>query len=181
MYIKRSIIFLSPIIYPTTHKPIMASFLQDPDVMDGLMLGATFAAREALVKRQISSLSEVATVAISQTVYDKFIEQYGAGLIGGITGEKYWSSLLANAAGLSLVLYSFRRTGVISRASEDIGDGAILPSPSSPMLSSIVEAGELLIEKNILEAVLTKSGWMPAGASKVVPTTTTMSGLSFQG
>ena len=160
---------------------IMTSLLQDPSVMDGLLLGATYAAREALVKRQISSIGEVGTVAVSQIVYDKFLDQYIAGLVGGFTGEKYWSGLLANAAGLSLVLYSFRRTGVISRSSEDIGDGAILPSPSSPMLSSIVEAGELLIEKNILEAVLAKSGFIAPMTSVIQPTTVTASGMSFNG
>lgn len=155
----------------------MTTLLKDPDVMDGLALGATFAARELIVKRRMSSLSEVGSIVVSQTVYDKFLDSYASGMLSGLTGEKYWSGLLANAAGLAVVLYSFRKSGLISRDSEDLGDGAILPSPSSPMLSSIMEAGELLIEKSILEGVLMKAGYMPSAASTVVPTTVTSSGL----
>jgi hypothetical protein len=155
----------------------MTALLKDPALMDGLTLGATFAARELIVKRRMSSLGEVGSIVVSQTVYDKFLDSYASALVGGFTGEKYWSGLLANAAGLAVVLYSFRKSGLISRGSEDLGDGALLPSPSSPMLSSLMEAGELLIEKSILEALLAKSGYAPAATTVVVPTTVTSSGL----
>lgn len=138
-----------------------STYLADPDVKDALSLMATYAIREGVVDRRIASFKNTLALGGAQIAYNKFVKSYILGLAGTATGEKYWSSLLANAAGLSLVLYGLKSVDIITPASEDIGDAALLPSPSGKMLSSITEAGELLLEKQVLEWLLSSSGMMP--------------------
>jgi len=133
----------------------MSALLSDPAVKDASMLALTYAIREGVVDRRMSKLSELATIGGSQLIYDKLLASYFGGMLSGLTGEKYWSSLLGNAAGLSLVLYMLRSVGITRDSSVD--DGAVLPSPSSPMLSAVTEASELLIEKMLLQQLLGKT------------------------
>lgn len=138
-----------------------STLLADPDVKDAISLMATYGIREGIVDRRLPSFKNTLALGGAQLAYNKFVKSYILGLAGQATGEKYWSSLLANAAGLSLVLYGLKSVDVISSASEDIGDAALLPSPSGKWLSSVTEAGELLLEKQVLEYLLSSSGMMP--------------------
>jgi len=133
----------------------MSALLSDPAVKDASMLALTYAIREGVVDRRMSKLSELATIGGSQLVYDKLLASYFGGMLSGLTGESYWSGLLGNAAGLSLVLYMLRNVGITR--SDDVGEGGVLPSPSSPMLSAVTEASELLIEKMLLQQLLGKT------------------------
>jgi hypothetical protein len=133
----------------------MSALLSDPAVKDASMLALTYVVREGVVDRRLSKFNEVAAIGGSQFVYDKFLASYFGGMLSGLTGENYWSGLLGNAAGLSLVLYMLRRSGLSSAV--EVDDGAILPSPSSPMLSAVTEASELLIEKMLLQQLLGKT------------------------
>lgn len=141
----------------------MSALLSDPAVKDAGMLALTYAIREGVVDRRMSKLSELATIGGSQLAYNKLLASYFGGMLSGLTGETYWASLLGNAAGLSLVLYMLRSVGVVR--SDDVGDGAVLPSPSSPMLSAVTEASELLIEKMLLQQLLGKTNLPLVGGS----------------
>lgn len=138
-----------------------STLLADPDVKDAIALMATYGIREGIVDRRLPSFGNTLAIGGAQLAYNKFVRSYILGLAGQATGEKYWSSLLANAAGLSVVLYGLKSVDIISGASEDIGDAALLPSPSGKWLSSISEAGELLLEKQVLEYLLSSCGMMP--------------------
>lgn len=132
----------------------MTTLLSDPNVADAASLVAVYAARDVIVDRKLPKFSNAAALGVSQLVYNKFVKDMMLKTLTTATGDTVWSGILANSLGLAAVLYGLKKAGWAS----DIGASALIPTPSSMVAESIVEAAELLVEKRAAEYLVGMSG-----------------------
>lgn len=147
------------------------------DAGDSLTLAATVAVRDVVRGKSVKPALVVATGA-SQFVYDKFLKQYIVGYAAQLTGEQYWSAMLANAVGLSAVILAVDSTGALpDRADLSEGEASVLPTPGGSgmgkkALKALVKSTELLVEQKVLVWAVSKvaPGLLPSSAPQPAQT-----------
>jgi len=134
-----------------------SNMIKSPAVVDSLMLGGTLVVRDSLFKGK-QSWKKAGVLTVSQYVYDMYIRQKAEPALQALTGEHYFSSLLANSLGLGIITMAARKVGATSKESDPVeGDGVLIPMKqksgyAGEFLDSTIESLELLIEQRILKS-----------------------------
>lgn len=99
-------------------------------------------------------------IALADYVYLRFVKGYLQPLFQSWSGESQYSSGVAEALGISIVLMATKRLGVT--ASSEVPQGAIdVPRIGGGVVGDIIEsmlqAGELVVERGVLSWGLSKT------------------------
>lgn len=135
----------------------------DGDAFDALSLGGTLFLRDSLIGKGTPSITNAGALAIAQYIYDKTVKSQASGMIAAYTGEQYWSGLLANAGGLTVYFMLTEYLGLVSKK-EKLGQDALVSVPvgggkmSKKVLKSVIQASELLIERQVLLSATKMAG-----------------------
>lgn len=133
-------------------------------VADGAVLAGVYVARDLIVTGKTPSLAKAGTIGISQIAYNNLARMKLEAWLSGYTGETMYSGLLANTVGLASVLYVLGAIGIVSQKSaKSEGEGDVLPSPKGKtsgkkVMKALLEAGELVVERKIVEYGLGMAG-----------------------
>jgi hypothetical protein len=104
--------------------------IKSPAVVDSLMLGGTLVVRDSLFKGK-QHWKKAGVLAASQFVYDMYLRQKAEPALQALTGENYFSSLLANSLGLGVITLATKKVGLISKQSDPVEEGGIVLSMKS--------------------------------------------------
>jgi hypothetical protein len=134
-----------------------SNMIKSPAVVDSLMLGGTLVVRDSLFKGK-QHWKKAGVLAASQFVYDMYLRQKAEPALQALTGENYFSSLLANSLGLGVITLATKKVGLISKESDPVEEGGIAitikanKGVAGEFLDGSIEALELLIEQRILKS-----------------------------
>lgn len=141
--------------------PAMQSMMgTDPSTQQAIMLGVTNATRAVLMGRGVNA-RESFVITLADYVYLRFVKGYLQPLLQSWSGESQYSSGVAEALGISIVLMATKRLGITSTS--EVPQGAIdVPRIGSgvvgDIIDSMLQAGELVLERGVLTWTLAKTG-----------------------
>lgn len=134
----------------------------DADAVDALLMGGTMFVRDTIVKGK-PKLKRAAVLAGAQYAYDKTLRAYLQGALQGFTGEAYFANILANAAGVSAIIYAADMIGLVGRDSDPADSSSELApqvsgsGKSKKVINAIIEGSELVLEQRALVWALNKA------------------------